>query len=210
MPIKRRANMERWIALPPGAVNDNRLSWKARGLLIYLLSKPDDWEVRVQQLIDSSPDGKAVVQAIFRELKKYGYASLAPLTKAGTTKLSGNRWLISDAPVTDNTENTVSHQTGKPSDGKTVGRKTASITYSGSLPSLESSPTLDTPQTPRKRGADDLSDLGTEDPDDTAVTQGVKDGVRQGLRKKQYRGHKGHTIAHYPAGPYCKDCGQGV
>ena len=206
MPIKRRANMERWIALPPGAVNDNRLSWKARGLLIYLLSKPDDWEVRVQQLVDSSPDGKSSVQSAMRELKNLGYAVLQPLTKQGTTKLSGARWLICDQPI----EEPISRQPENPVTGKTGDRKTASITYSGSSPSLESSPNLDTPHTPRKRGADVLSDVGEEDPNDTEMTQAVKEGVRQELRKKQYRGHKGHTIAHYPAGPYCKECEMGL
>ena len=59
------------------------------------------------------------------------------------------------------------------------------------------------PYPPASGGGDDLGDQGNEN---TEIIRAIKDGVRQELRRRSYRGHKGHAIAHYPAGPYCKDC----
>ncbi len=54
---------------------DNSLSWKARGILWYLLTKPDDWIVRMTDLISQSQkEGREAVRAGFRELEEAGYA----------------------------------------------------------------------------------------------------------------------------------------
>ncbi len=55
------------------AAQDGKLSFKARGILWYLLSKPADWVVRVQDLINESPGGKELVQSGLRELETLGY-----------------------------------------------------------------------------------------------------------------------------------------
>ena len=56
------------------ALCDERLSWKARGLLAYLLSKPDNWRVIVSHLVaQSDKDGKTSVMAGLEELETVGY-----------------------------------------------------------------------------------------------------------------------------------------
>lgn len=50
---------------------DESLSWEARGMLIYLLSKPDDWEIDVKDLQQQC--GKGRVYRIINELKEAGY-----------------------------------------------------------------------------------------------------------------------------------------
>lgn len=58
---------------------DKRLSYEARGMLSYFLSKPDDWEVRVDDLIlDAEGDlpvraGKTKVYSILNELAQFRY-----------------------------------------------------------------------------------------------------------------------------------------
>ena len=37
--------------------NDDRLTWEARGVMGYLLSKPDDWQVRFNDLVKRGPAG---------------------------------------------------------------------------------------------------------------------------------------------------------
>lgn len=60
-----------------GIINNRKLSWKARGILIYLLSKPDDWTVKLYDLINNSEnDGEVAVKSALKELRKYGYAHL--------------------------------------------------------------------------------------------------------------------------------------
>ncbi|MCP3940161.1 MAG: hypothetical protein GY710_01595 [Desulfobacteraceae bacterium] len=54
-------------------LNDDRLSWKAKGLLIYLLSKPDDWQVYIKNLVKQSKDGMDSTYAGIKELIKAGY-----------------------------------------------------------------------------------------------------------------------------------------
>jgi len=61
---------------------DDRLSWRARGLLIFLLSKPPNWKVMVSHLAEQSPkDGKAAVMAGLQELQEYGYLVKRPRAK---------------------------------------------------------------------------------------------------------------------------------
>ncbi|OWY63799.1 hypothetical protein B7486_50950 [cyanobacterium TDX16] len=53
---------------------DTRLSWKARGILAYLLTKPDDWEIIVANLINASePDGRESLRSGLKELENLGY-----------------------------------------------------------------------------------------------------------------------------------------
>lgn len=53
---------------------DERLSWEARGLLAYLLSKPDNWRVSVKHLVKISPNcGRVKTYRIIKELEDCGY-----------------------------------------------------------------------------------------------------------------------------------------
>jgi hypothetical protein len=54
-------------------INDARLSWGARGLLVYLLSKPDDWKVNIFDLIQRGPAREKRIRAHLKELVKFGY-----------------------------------------------------------------------------------------------------------------------------------------
>lgn len=52
---------------------DHRISYAARGLHAHLMLKPDDWEVRSKELINSSPAGRDAVQRMVKELETFGY-----------------------------------------------------------------------------------------------------------------------------------------
>lgn len=53
--------------------NDERLTWGARGLLVYLLSKPNDWKMQVPDLVSQSPAGRDAVYSILKNLEENGY-----------------------------------------------------------------------------------------------------------------------------------------
>lgn len=55
--------------------NDIRLSWEARGIMGYLLSKPDEWQTRMSDLVNQGPAGLKVIRRVLAELRKYGYMS---------------------------------------------------------------------------------------------------------------------------------------
>ena len=60
--------------LSNAVVNDRRLSFRARGVLIYLLSKPADWRTRSESIAaQSDKDGRDSVRSAMREMEALGY-----------------------------------------------------------------------------------------------------------------------------------------
>ncbi|WP_232794845.1 hypothetical protein [Kitasatospora sp. NRRL B-11411] len=49
------------------------MSYTARGLLVDLLSRPDDWRETCRQMADSSPQGRKTLAAALDELRAWGY-----------------------------------------------------------------------------------------------------------------------------------------
>lgn len=64
---------DRFLVVSKVPLEDQRLSWKAKGLLAYLLSKPPAWRIVVAHLVTQGPDGKASVTAALDELEAAGY-----------------------------------------------------------------------------------------------------------------------------------------
>lgn len=55
------------------ALRDERLSWKATGLLTFLLSLPEDWDPKGRDLTKRKRDGRESTFAGLRELEEAGY-----------------------------------------------------------------------------------------------------------------------------------------
>lgn len=55
------------------AINDSRLSFRAKGVLVYILSKPDNWRVSERNLANDGPDGRSAVASALTELEQAGY-----------------------------------------------------------------------------------------------------------------------------------------
>jgi hypothetical protein len=49
------------------------LSYKAKGILAYLLSRPDNWIINIADVVNHSPDGDYAVRSGVKELIKAGY-----------------------------------------------------------------------------------------------------------------------------------------
>ncbi|MCB2308874.1 helix-turn-helix domain-containing protein [Clostridium estertheticum] len=64
-------------------LNDANLSFKAKGILAYLLSKPDDWTCQVQDLSKNSTDGRDSVYNGLKELRASGYLIKRPIKVNG-------------------------------------------------------------------------------------------------------------------------------
>ena len=72
--IIRAPRRHRFVVMDQRAVEDDRLSWAARGLLCYLLSRPDDWKVLVNDLRKRGNLGRDGIYRLLRELMTLGYA----------------------------------------------------------------------------------------------------------------------------------------
>jgi hypothetical protein len=82
----------------PLFARDHHLSYKARGLLAFIHSHEQDWEVHVDTLIkESDEDGRASVQSGMQELLRLGYATLE-LQRDAHGKVHGKRYVIYDTP----------------------------------------------------------------------------------------------------------------
>ena len=72
--IKRAKKESYFTMLKNEVFRDERLSYKARGLLSYMLSMSEDWVFYTTSLVNASEkDGKQSVDTGLKELIKYGY-----------------------------------------------------------------------------------------------------------------------------------------
>lgn len=62
--------------IPNRVLRDELLSYRARGLLCYLLSMPPDWQVSSHRLTLEVGEGRDAVRAAIRELISVGYMEL--------------------------------------------------------------------------------------------------------------------------------------
>lgn len=55
------------------SIRDDRLSWKAKAIHVFMLSKPDDWTFYNEEIMQWATDGKDSFNSGLKELKKFGY-----------------------------------------------------------------------------------------------------------------------------------------
>ena len=101
-----------YLIMNKSGLNDNRLSLKAKGLLCYLLSKPDDWYVNTNEIISNSTNGVKSVLSAIRELIKYGYMYKHQFRRSNGVFHNYN-YLIYECPVSSTSSKTL-HQPKRP------------------------------------------------------------------------------------------------
>ena len=72
------------------------LSWKAKGLLMYLMTLPSSWEIRLSDLENRSTDGRDSTNAGIKELLEKRYLSRIEVRENG--KFLGYDYTVSDTP----------------------------------------------------------------------------------------------------------------
>ena len=76
---------------------DSCLSFDARGVMAYLLSKPDNWEVNREDLMNEGRIGKDRLKRITDELKEAGYLTVE-IEHGEKGKFSGTSYTVYEAP----------------------------------------------------------------------------------------------------------------
>lgn len=106
-------------------LQDVNLSWKAKGLITYIMSLPPDWQLNLSDLKNRSKDGRDATAAGLRELITNGYCQRCKVRGDGGTFV-GCDYEVSDIkefepqtknPFTDAPQ-TVNPETEKPDTGK--------------------------------------------------------------------------------------------
>lgn len=95
------------------------LSWRAKGLLIYLLSRPNDWRIYTKHLVSAfnlgrNPSGKEAVQSIINELIETGYI-IKDSTRNDAGRFEGISYLVFAEPQQNSD---IQPQTAKPASVK--------------------------------------------------------------------------------------------
>ena len=88
------------------------LSWKAKGIMTYLLSLPDDWIVNLDEIKRNSSDGESSFRSGWKELKDTGYVSRQPIRDEVTKKILSWETVIKELPNEKKSHNVENHNVG--------------------------------------------------------------------------------------------------
>ncbi|MFS0841248.1 hypothetical protein [Paenibacillus sp. 1P03SA] len=93
---------------------DNRISWQAKGLLTYLIGKPDDWTIRIKDLTNRASNGRDAVFGIINELIAAGYIERERVRSEDSKRagqFEGINYIVYETPL--HTEKFEKKKTGK-------------------------------------------------------------------------------------------------
>lgn len=95
-----RSNIrQNFTVIPNEMANDDRLPADALGLLVYLLTKPNDWKVRVNELRSRFDMGKDKTYRILGNLEQLGYVIRESVRSGG--QFAETRYIVRDLPCSD-------------------------------------------------------------------------------------------------------------
>src|SRR5258706_6547098 len=79
-----------WVMIDRRPIINPALSFKAKGILAYMLCCPDGWEFNIPDLIAHAIDQEASVRTGLRELRKAGHVRYNRIREGGYIK----KWVI--------------------------------------------------------------------------------------------------------------------
>lgn len=84
--IKRKRAGDNFTILSNDFLRDEKLSLKAKGLLAYILSLPDDWKIYFEEVEKHHSDGVRGVRSAWKNLEEQGYARTVKVKEKGRIK----------------------------------------------------------------------------------------------------------------------------
>jgi hypothetical protein len=97
--IKRKVRSN-FTVLDNNVIRDDRLSWKALGILTYLLSLPPDFKLYLKKLGSLRPSGRDSTRTGLVELQECGYLKIEKIRDDESGRFLGNFWEVTDTPET--------------------------------------------------------------------------------------------------------------
>ena len=64
------------------------LSWKAKGILTYILTLPDDWVININEIMTHATEGEKAFRSGWKELKDAGYVNRYPVRDKESNKIT--------------------------------------------------------------------------------------------------------------------------
>lgn len=98
MIVRTAKKQQRYSTVDNTGFEDPRLSYKAKGLLGYFLTKPDNWKIRMEDLLNHGTDGLDSIKTGLKELRQIGYAEIV-IGRDHLGQLTGKEWVIHETPI---------------------------------------------------------------------------------------------------------------
>uniref|UniRef100_A0A6M3XRL6 Uncharacterized protein n=1 Tax=viral metagenome TaxID=1070528 RepID=A0A6M3XRL6_9ZZZZ len=102
-----------YVMINKGLAQDPNLSAKEKGIMFYVLSLPDDWQIHVSELVKHFSDGKGSIYNGIKGLIETGYIERVIHRESATGKILRYEYIVREEPL----KSTVSQ---KPGNGKTA------------------------------------------------------------------------------------------
>ena len=99
--ITRVKKQKDFVQIDKFPLQDVRLSWRAKGLLAYMLSMPDDWQFYVNELHKHAKDGKDSTRSALKELEQFGYLVIEKDNRSSKGKFATNNYFLYERPLSD-------------------------------------------------------------------------------------------------------------
>jgi hypothetical protein len=96
MPILKHYRKSGYVQISNALAQDSKLSYEALGLLVNLLSRPEDWVIK-KTALQNKRCGEVMLNRIFKELQENGYLRLIDEREFG--KITNRIWFVSDEPM---------------------------------------------------------------------------------------------------------------
>lgn len=85
----------RFTQFPNQWARDNRIGFRAKGLLTLLMSHSEGWRISLQSLATGSPDGITAIRSAVQELEEAGYLTRT-LVRNNKSQVEASEWILSD------------------------------------------------------------------------------------------------------------------
>lgn len=134
MPVLRTKHKENFTTLPNALLQDKNLSCRDRGLLVWMLSKPQDWNFSHKAILaELQFDKKGAIQASINNLSRIGYLEI--IQERNNGRLGKTVWYVSDTPY-PNIQDTAPYPE-IPDSGKSTSYKRKNIKKKKADPGVE-------------------------------------------------------------------------
>lgn len=82
-------------------VRDSSLSWKARGIFLYLWSQSEEWNFNELEVMRHATDGRDSLRTGLKELEEHGYLE-RERNRNGKGQVSSSKWVLHEKPMFEN------------------------------------------------------------------------------------------------------------
>lgn len=117
--VKIAQRQTNYLVLQKVCLEERHLSWGAKGLHSYLMSKPSNWEININHLVKESRQGKTAVYSLINELIEAGFIKRKEKRDPNSNRFQGVSYIVYELPEFIESEGAASRFSGygKPGSG---------------------------------------------------------------------------------------------